>query len=73
MAYLNTTSAAGNGFAAAAASFYNGLATRYAQHRLYRETYNGLRALSDRDLSDLGLHRSQLKRIALEAAQGTDV
>ena len=43
---------------------------RFAQYRVYRETLNELNALSARDLADLGLNRSLVKRTAYEAAYG---
>ena len=43
---------------------------RVAKYRLYRKTVNELSALSSRELDDLGLNRSMIKRIALEAAYG---
>ncbi len=43
--------------------------TRYARYRAYRETLNELSGLSSRDLADLGLHRSELRRVAYQAAQ----
>jgi len=43
---------------------------RVANYRLYRKTVNELSALSMRELDDLGLNRSMIKRIALEAAYG---
>jgi len=43
---------------------------KFVQYRLYRETLNELSALSGRELADLGLNRSMLKHIALEAAYG---
>lgn len=46
-----------------------GIATRYRRHRIYRETFDGLNALTNRELADLGLHRSELSRVAAEAAQ----
>ncbi|SDC34000.1 DUF1127 domain-containing protein [Ruegeria marina] len=42
---------------------------RFARYRVYRETVNELSSLSGRELADLGLHRSMIKRIALQAAQ----
>lgn len=42
---------------------------RFARYRVYRDTVNELSALPDRDLADLGLHRSMIKRVALQAAQ----
>ena len=45
------------------------LAARRAQNKVYRQTVNELRMLSDRDLSDLGIHRSMISAIAHEAAK----
>lgn len=36
---------------------------------IYRQTFSELNALSNRELADLGLHRSMLRRIAWTAAQ----
>lgn len=43
---------------------------RAAMHRrsLYNRTLREMHALSDRELADLGLHRSELRRIAWQAA-----
>ena len=38
------------------------------RRRVYKQTLNELSALSNRDLADLGLHRSQLRGIAWQAA-----
>lgn len=51
-----------------AAEWLQGLANRYHQYRTFRHTLNELTTLSDRELSDLGLHRSMLKRVAYQAA-----
>ncbi|GAA5067166.1 DUF1127 domain-containing protein [Roseibacterium beibuensis] len=45
----------------------------YATWRLYRRTLAELQGLSGRELADLGLNRSILRRAALEAAYGKDV
>jgi uncharacterized protein YjiS (DUF1127 family) len=45
------------------------LAQRLAQHRLYSQTRRELSLLSDRELSDLGINRSDIHAISLEAAQ----
>ncbi len=44
------------------------VAEKWAQNKVYRETLNELRALSDRDLSDLGLSRANIRYVAREAA-----
>ena len=44
------------------------LRTGLAKRKLYRNTLDELQSLNDRELADLGLHRSILRRIAYEAA-----
>jgi uncharacterized protein YjiS (DUF1127 family) len=70
MAYVNTTAAADFGFVARLNAVKASLATRIASYRVYRETFAELSSLSDRDLTDLGLGRSGIRSIALEAAYG---
>lgn len=41
-----------------------------AQRQIYSRTLRELQALSNRDLADLGLHRSALHQIAHDAAYG---
>ena len=40
------------------------------RNRTYRTTYNELAAMSDRELSDIGLARGQIGSIAYTAAYG---
>lgn len=51
--------------------FLGGFATRYAKFSKYRRCVAELSALSNRELKDLGLHRSMIKSIAYEEAYGT--
>ncbi|WP_370401872.1 DUF1127 domain-containing protein [Sulfitobacter sp. JB4-11] len=67
MAYLNQTSAPHSSFMTRVSSVLSTMVARYRQNRMYRETYNGLNALTDRELADLGLHRSQLANTAWDA------
>lgn len=46
------------------------LADRYTKYSTYRATLNELAGLNDRDLADLGINRSMIKGIAVEAAYG---
>ncbi|MCT4372442.1 DUF1127 domain-containing protein [Yangia mangrovi] len=39
-----------------------------ARRRLYKQTFSELASLSNRELSDLGLHRSMIRRVAYQAA-----
>ncbi|WP_238364267.1 DUF1127 domain-containing protein [Mesobacterium pallidum] len=43
---------------------------RAARRQVYRQTYNELAALSQRDLADLGISRGQIGSISYEAAYG---
>lgn len=54
------------GFADRFSAFFKAAGERYARYRLYRRTLSEMSALGDRELRDLGLHRSQIKSIALE-------
>ncbi|WP_390910355.1 DUF1127 domain-containing protein [Pseudosulfitobacter sp. SM2401] len=45
-----------------------GMQRALARRKVYRATYSELAALSDRDLNDLGIRRSNIKRMAMEAA-----
>lgn len=49
-------------------SLIEAVKTRYTRNRMYRQTVNELSSLSARELADLGLHRSMIKRVALQAA-----
>lgn len=68
MATLTHTHAKGASLLARLNAAAQIVSERYAQYRLYRRTLNELGALTGRELADLGLHRSQLRRVALETA-----
>ncbi|MEL7092111.1 MAG: DUF1127 domain-containing protein [Pseudomonadota bacterium] len=50
------------------AQLFTEAAARRARNRIYRNTLAEMQTLSSRELADLGLHRSELKRIAWDAA-----
>jgi len=52
------------------ANIVAGLREQMVRHGMYRETLRELSNLSDRELADIGLHRSQITAIALKAAYG---
>lgn len=64
----NITSARGNGISGFAAQVVASVKDALARRRLYNETYNELQTLSNRELADLGINRSMIRSIALEAA-----
>ncbi|THH39225.1 DUF1127 domain-containing protein [Aliishimia ponticola] len=47
-----------------------GVGENMARRRLARVTYSELSSLSDRELSDLGIGRSQIRGLAQQAAEG---
>ena len=63
MAYLNATTAPT--LADRFAALMSTLETRRKQRRVYRSTFNELSSLSNRELNDLGMGRSQIRGIAL--------
>ena len=48
--------------------FRSALSARFASYRAYRRTLDELSQLSDRDLADMGMHRSGIADIARDAA-----
>lgn len=52
------------------AAMIAGLRKAMAQRAIFRRTVNELKALSNRELRDLGIHRSMITRVAREAAYG---
>lgn len=44
----------------------------YQRRRAYKETYRELNSLTNYELKDLGIDRSMITRVALEAAYGKD-
>jgi uncharacterized protein YjiS (DUF1127 family) len=50
-------------------SMIEAVRTRFVRHRVYRQTVNELSSLTNRELADLGLHRSMIRRLAMQAAE----
>lgn len=70
MAYVNSTRVASNGLADRFAALVKSVKTALNQRRVYLQTVRELNALSDRELSDLGMHKSMIDDVARQAAYG---
>ncbi|NSX54727.1 DUF1127 domain-containing protein [Parasulfitobacter algicola] len=67
MAHTSEMNTAHSGLFENLKTVVSGLQARHARYRQYRATVNELRSLSDRELSDLGLHRSIIFDVARHA------
>ncbi len=70
MAYATEIHASHGDITHRIAAAVKSVTTRVSNYRVYRKTVSELSELSTRELDDLGLSRSMIKRIALEAAYG---
>lgn len=70
MAYANTNRIAHHGLGDRLAAVLASVKQTLAQRRVYRQTVRELNALTTRELADLGIHRSMITRVAMEAAYG---
>ncbi|SFP02518.1 DUF1127 domain-containing protein [Tranquillimonas alkanivorans] len=68
MAYANYSRTVEAGLLDRIASFLKDAGERLERYRLYRRTLTELDALSNRELADLGIGRSGIRRVAYEAA-----
>lgn len=70
MAYTNATRALSPSVMDRFAALTQNFRAAMARRRVYNETINELAALSDRDLSDLGIARASISDVAHQAAYG---
>ncbi len=68
MAAVNQITTQKGSLAAQGLGLLDELKLKFARYRVYRETLNELSMLSNRELADLGLNRSMIKRMAYQAA-----
>lgn len=70
MAYVtNTNTVATATEARGLSTLFSTVAEKWRQYRVYRTTFNELMDLSDRELADLGMSRSMIRRVAIEASR----
>ena len=71
MAYVNSSSrAASFSLADRLSGVFALIKANYARRAVFNQTVRELAALSDRELSDLGLARTDIRSVAHEAAYG---
>jgi uncharacterized protein YjiS (DUF1127 family) len=70
MAIANSTRAAGGSFSDRVTDLSKQFRAAVARRRTYAQTYRELSGLTDRELADLGMHRSDIAAIARQAAYG---
>ena len=75
MTFYNETRNAGIGLRTALAatvgsviSFFAGIADSMRRYQKFTQTYDELNRLSQRELDDLGIDRSMITRVAMDAA-----
>jgi uncharacterized protein YjiS (DUF1127 family) len=70
MAYVNSTRASSASYRDRALSSIAAIRAAIERRRLYSRTFHELASLSERELADLGMHRTMIAEIAREAAYG---
>ncbi len=70
MAYVNNSRTANLGLADRFSAFVAGLKINAAKRRIYDKTVRELNALTDRELTDLGISRLSIEDVARVAAYG---
>jgi uncharacterized protein YjiS (DUF1127 family) len=68
MALMTDLRVHGPSLAERVATLREALAHRAAKRKAYRKTYDELSRVSERDLADMGLHRSMIPDVAKQAA-----
>lgn len=72
MAYASAHQGRTAGLFGQIAETLSALHSAWTRSRVYVRTYNELNALTTRELTDLGISRSMISRLAYEAAYGRD-
>ena len=73
MAYVSGNRAVSLSLVQRIAALRENAAESFRNWRVYRTTIAELNALSPREMADLGINASMIRRIALEAAYGKNV
>lgn len=68
MAYASSNTVSGFSFSALLHNAAEAYKTARTRRAVYNQTYNELAVLSDRDLNDIGVSRSDIRDLALQEA-----
>lgn len=66
MAYFTDTNAAVAAQPSRTAAFFDAIALKIRQRKVYRKTFDELCTMTQRDLADLGLSRGDFRRLSKE-------
>lgn len=67
MAHISIPGSLSNGIFERGANFLRSVQASWVDYKLFRATANELGDLTDRELADLGIHRSEIKRVARDS------
>ena len=69
MTYFNDTAVSAGAQPSRIAALMTAVSLKMRQRKVYRQTFNELSTLSNRELHDIALSRGDIRRVAREAAQ----
>lgn len=69
MTYFTDTATSAQSPASRIAAFFDAIALKMRQRKVYRQTFDELCTLNSRDLADLGMCRADFRRLSREAAE----
>ncbi|MEH6740679.1 MAG: DUF1127 domain-containing protein [Sulfitobacter sp.] len=72
MTYFTDTNVAVSAQPSRIAAFFDAIALKMRQRKVYNQTFNELSTMTSRDLADLGLSRGDFRRLAQESAEAVN-
>ncbi|MEH6521817.1 DUF1127 domain-containing protein [Sulfitobacter sp.] len=72
MTYFTDTNVAVSAQPSRIAAFFDAIALKMRQRKVYNQTFNELSTMTSRDLADLGLSRGDFRRLAKESAEAVN-
>jgi uncharacterized protein YjiS (DUF1127 family) len=72
MTYFTDTNVAVSTQPRRIAAFFDAIALKMRQRKVFNQTFNELSTMTSRDLADLGLSRGDFRRLAKESAEAVN-